>query len=538
MTLKGLLPVYTLILMLMLGCARTEQAGLLIYGGTVYPTADSARAVEALAVKDGKVLATGTEEELRKVYRFDKEINLNGAFAYPGFMDAHSHFIGLAEYYLECDLFGTTSPADVLDRLVSWAKEHPKGWVVGRGWDQNDWPEQQYPAAAMLDSLFPERPVYLVRVDGHAAWVNGAVKKTFGITAGMNVPGGEVLTDGGILLDGALDLVEVPDPAPDDLLEALKKAESFCYSLGLTGIADCGLSPAELRFLRTSYAEGALSIPLYAMASDDDSCLVYLKKHAPLAEGNFTLRAMKAYADGALGSRGALLLEPYTDRHEHYGLPVRSKEWIENRASEIAELNLQLCVHAIGDSANREVLHIMEAYPNRRWRIEHAQVVHPDDRSLFGSAGIIPSVQPTHATSDAPWAADRLGERIGRGYSYQSLLQAAGLLALGTDFPIEHPDPGMTFYAAVERKNGNGLPPGGFLPSEALTRSQALRGMTEWVAWSQFEEKRKGTLLPGREANLTVLTHDLFSAPAQELVNNPVKMTILQGVVKYPVSDN
>lgn len=524
-----------LLTMVLAGCSQPIPADLLIFGGTIYTHPDSA-AVEALVVHEGKVVGRGMEASMRQKFTADRELNLEGATALPGFIDAHSHFIGLAKFFMEVDLVGATSEEEVIERISTWAEQHPTGWIIGRGWDQNLWTSKSYPTAEKLNAAFPNRPVYLVRVDGHAAWVNQALINTLQLDQSRPIAGGEILNNGAIWVDGAKDLMVLPQADSTLLLDALRQAEAFCFSLGLTGVADCGLEPTDLEYLRNAYSNKLLSIPVYAMSSDDSLSYAYLLKYAPLETNGLTLRCMKMYADGALGSRGALLLAPYSDREGHFGLPVRDLAFMEKRARQIKRAGLQLAVHAIGDSANRNVLNTMakHAAPDLRWRVEHAQITHPADRSIFGSAKILPSVQPTHATSDAPWVPARLSEhRLDRAYAYKSLLDAAGVLPLGTDFPVEHPDPLRTFYSAVYRQpltNGNQE---AFLAAEALTPAEALKGMTLWAAYAQFEENKKGLLGLGYEANLTVVSVDPLTANQEELQKNEVKFTILGGQVVY-----
>lgn len=532
---KTILHSLLLLTLLLTGCSKPTPADLLIYGGSIYTHPDSA-AVEALIIHEGKVLAYGSETAMRQQFVATDELNLDGATALPGFLDAHSHFLGLARFFLEVDLMGAQSEEEAINRIATWANQYPEGWIIGRGWDQNLWNTKTYPTAEKLNALFPDRPIYLVRVDGHAAWVNQALIKALQLNPNAPVAGGEILNHGAIWVDGAKDLITPPRPDSTLLLNALRQAEAFCFSLGLTGVADCGLEPADLVYLHAAYQQKLLSLPVYAMASDDSASYSYLLEHAPVATNGFTLRCMKMYADGALGSRGALLLEPYQDREGHFGLPVRDLAFMEKRARQMKNAGLQLAVHAIGDSANRNVLNTLARYaePNLRWRIEHAQVTHPDDRQVFGSAKILPSVQPTHATSDAPWVPARLGDhRLNRAYAYKSLLDVAGVLPLGTDFPVEHPDPLRTFYSAVFREPLANQTQGKFMAQEALSREEALKGMTLWAAYAQFEENKKGLLGLGYEANITVLTKNPLTTTQEELQQNEVKFTILGGQVVY-----
>lgn len=530
-----------------MSCRGQQAVDLIIHHAVIY-TVDTAFSVhEAIAVKDGKVVRTGTEEEIIGTYKADSVLDAGGKYLYPGFIDAHAHFYGLGQSLQSADLTGTRSWEEVLERLLQFAGEHPDGWLRGRGWDQNDWPVKEFPDRRQLDSLFPGRPVYLERIDGHAAIANETALKASGLKPGEKISGGDAVTGNGrltgVLIDNAMARVEttIPEPSRKQIEQALSGAEEHCFSLGLTSVTDCGLHPRLVALIDSLQKSRALKIRLYAMLSDGEAGYRYLAEKGPLKTERLNVRSVKLYADGALGSRGACLLQPYHDRPGHSGFLLNTRDHFEQRARELYGKGFQVCTHAIGDSANREILDIYARIlggPNdRRWRIEHAQVVHPDDIGTFGAYDIIPSVQPTHATSDMYWAGDRLGpERLKSAYTYRSLLEQNGWIPLGTDFPVEEVNPMLTFYAAVFRKDAEGYPEEGFQPAQALTREQALRGMTIWAARSCFEENEKGSLEPGKWADMILMDTDLMKAGEQAILQAKVATTFIGGEKVYTAS--
>jgi predicted amidohydrolase YtcJ len=381
-----------------------------------------------------------------------------------------------------------------------------------------------------LDSLFPDKPVLLQRIDGHAAVANEAALDLADIGVGAEIPGGKVYSENGratgYLLDAAVERVleHFPEPGPEQKANALKKAEEACFEEGLTTVSDAGLSRSEIELIDSLQKNGELHIRIHAMVNADSADIVHYLERGPYRTPRLTVNSFKFYMDGALGSRGALLLEPYSDVTEslEYGVQKRSKEEFRRWAERIEASSFQMATHCIGDSANRLVLDVysdlLEPGNDRRWRIEHAQVVHPDDVGTFGEYSIIPSVQTTHATSDMKWAESRLGpDRLEHAYIYKDLLEQNGLLALGTDFPVEDIDPMETFYAAVARKNEEGEPEGGFMRDQALSREDALRGMTIWGALAAREEQSRGTLEKGKMADFTITKADLEEVPMERI---------------------
>ena len=525
---------------LLFSCSSKEKVDLLVYNAVVY-TVDSAFTItEAIAVKDGKIAATGTTDALKKTYRAAKEVDAQGKALYPGLIDAHTHFYRYALGLNSVNLVGTGSWQEILDKLQAFALRHPQGWLIGRGWDQNDWAVKEFPTKEKLDQLFTDRPVMLTRIHGHAAIANKKALGMAGIQAGMQLTGGVIETKGaeltGILIDNAVGLVasKIPDPSAANIKASLMTAQQNCFAAGLTTVDDCGLGYQQALFMDSLQKTGELKMRVYAMLSDARPNYDYLFAKGQVKTDRMNIRAFKVYADGALGSRGACLLEPYSDRPGQQGFLLSSQAHFDSVAHIIFENGFQMCTHAIGDSGNRTILNTYAKYlkgeNTRRWRIEHAQVINEKDFTLFDVYDIIPSVQPTHATSDMYWAADRLGARRVKGaYAYKHLLAQNGWIPLGTDFPVEDISPLKTFYAATIRKDAKGWPAGGYQMENALTRTEALQGMTIWAARSNFEEAEKGSLEKGKFADFILLDHDLLKAGEATILQTKVLATYVNG---------
>lgn len=525
-------------------CTSSKDADLIVYNAKVYTVDDQFAITEAFAVKDGKILELGTSEQIRKAYRGAEELDAAGKAVYPGFIDGHSHFLLYGEGLQQVDLTGTISWKEVLAKLTVFAQKNKDGWIIGNGWDQNDWEEKNFPTNQELNKLFRERPVFLSRIDGHAAIVNDAAIKEAGLKPRTSLTGGEVeMLNGkltGILIDNAIDLVakKIPASSTAHYTKALLDAQRNCFAVGLTSVTDCGLDHQAVDLIDSLQKAGNLKMRMYVMLSDKPANYEYAFKKGMYKTDGLNVRSFKVFADGALGSRGACLLRPYADKHDHRGFLLSDKKHFREVAEKIYSKGFQMCTHAIGDSANREILNVygevLKGKNDKRWRIEHAQVISPEDFSRFAQYSVIPSVQSTHATSDMYWAGDRLGaDRLKGAYAYQDLLKQNGWLVLGTDFPVEKIDPLNTFYAAVVRKDAKGYPAAGFQIENALSREDALRGMTIWAAKGNFEESEKGSLEPGKFADFVIMDLDLMKVKAEELLKGRVLTTYLNGEKVY-----
>ena len=528
--------------LLMNSCAyKHTQADLVVRNARIVSMDGAGTEYTAMAIKDGRILELGAEYQIINRYRAKEVLDAGTRMVYPGFIDGHAHFLGHGLNKLKVDLSGAESWSEVLRRTAAYAQAHPgNGWILGRGWDQHLWPDQANPTNDSMNILFPDRPVLLQRVDGHAAVVNQEALTSAGLHAGSTVLGGLLeKRDGqltGLLLDNAVSVFQQVFNDVDEATkrDALLDAQRDCFAAGLTMVCDAGLDAGTIELIKRMHAEGTLKIRLYAMLTDDS---LNLQRYAqgPFISDRLVVRAVKCYADGALGSRGALLLKPYSDDPAAgHGLQLASREHFLQVAKWCKDKGFQMATHCIGDSANRLLLgvydEVLHGTNDLRWRIEPAQCLDPADLPLFGRNNIIPSVQPVHATSDMGWAIDRLGsERLEHAYAWKRLMQQSGLLALGTDFPVEAIDPLATFRAAVIRKNAQGEPPEGFQMRDALTRTEALRGLTIWNALATFTEQDLGSLEVGKSADFVVVDRDLEQVSEEQLAKARVKATYVNG---------
>jgi predicted amidohydrolase YtcJ len=536
-----------------------EPVDLIIHNATIYAVDSAFSIYEAMAVKGGRIVSLNSSREILANYDASKTIDAHKKPVYPGFIDAHCHFMSYGIQLGRINLVGTKSLNEVVDRVqrsaqkklpnieagnisVSEKKEN-HAWLVGRGWDQNDWENKSMPSNKKLDSLFPDRPVFLTRIDGHAALVNSKALTLAGVNSKTRINGGEIVVSNnkptGLLVDNAVDLVRrlIPSAGNEDKKGALLNAQNNCLEMGLTTLDDAGLMKDEIDMIDSLQKNGKLKIRIYAMLADSLPNYEYYLEKGPYKTDRLNVRSFKFYADGALGSRGACLFKEYADKPGWKGFLLNSKAHFTKYAALMDARGFQMNTHCIGDSALNLVMNIYSRYcnekPQHRWRIEHAQVFTGEDFKNF-SSDIIPSVQPTHATSDMYWAETRLGkERLKNAYAYQMLVEAAGMIALGTDFPVEDISPFKTFYAAVARKDSAGFPPGGFQIENALTRKQTLRGMTIWAAYANFEEKEKGSLEPGKFADFVVLDHDIMKCEINEVPETRVLATYIDGEAVY-----
>ena len=529
---------YAIAMALFCSCAQKQHVDLIITNANIYTVNESFEKAQAIAINNGKFLAVGSSKEINKNYKTSKKINVEGKTIIPGLIDAHCHFYGLGLSMQKVDLSGTKSYDEVIEKIKDFQKEKNSDFILGRGWDQNDWDIKEFPRKNRLDKLFPNTPLAVRRVDGHALLVNQAALDLAGVDNSTEVQGGEIIKINGkitgVLIDNAMDLVEniIPKVTKTESIKALKDAEKKCFELGLTTVDDAGLNKEIIDLIDSLQEVGELKMRIYAMVRASEKNLIYYISHGIFKSDRLNVRSFKIYADGALGSRGAVLAKSYSDREDHYGAMVTSLENIERIAKHIGNSNFQMNTHAIGDSANSYTLgiyaQVLKSQTDRRWRIEHAQVINAGDFDYF--TDIIPSVQPTHATSDMYWVEDRLGsERIKGAYAYKKLLNANGKIALGTDFPVEKVNPMLTFYAAVGRKDLNDQPEGGFQPENKLSKEEALRGMTIWAAYANFEEKEKGSIEVGKFADFIILDQNLMEAEIAETPKIKVLNTYIDG---------
>jgi predicted amidohydrolase YtcJ len=543
-----LLPiVYCLLFIAFSSCKFRQKISLLVHHAKIYTVNEKFTTTEAMAIRDGKIIALGTNDEIMKAYEGEEELNAQGKTIYPGFIDAHAHFVNYGFSLQQVDLTGTKSWQECIEKVKAFIKNkniQTGAWVQGRGWDQNDWEVKEFPNKDLLDVNFPNNPIALVRIDGHALIANEKAMQLANVKPGQTLQGGTVemvnakLT--GIFIDNAEDLIvaAIPGASKQQFITALKEAQQNCFAVGLTTIQDCGLNKYAIDIIDTLQQEGVLQMKLNVMLSDDSANYAYYLKTGPYKTERLNVNGFKLYADGALGSRGACLLQPYSDKPGWRGFTLKDRAYFEKIIPLIYNSTFQANTHAIGDSGNRMILqvyaNILKGKNDRRWRIEHAQVVNENDFNLFGNYNIIPSVQPTHATSDMYWANKRLGnERVKGAYAYKKLLQQNGWMPLGTDFPVEGISPFKTFFAAVARQDGKGFPAGGYQTENALTREQTLRGITIWAAKAAFEEKEKGSLEIGKAADFIVLDKDLITCDIADVLKTSINEMFINGKRVY-----
>jgi predicted amidohydrolase YtcJ len=522
------------------------KVDLIVHNAKVYTVDSAFSKQQAFAVADGKFVAVGNSVEILNTYAADQLIDADGKAIYPGFIDGHCHFMGYGENLIRyAELAGSKSFGEVIERLKLHDSVNESEWLLGRGWDQNLWQDKQFPDNALLEEHFPGKKIFLIRIDGHAALASKAALEAAGIAGKTTIEGGEVQLrkDGspsGILVDKADEPVKalIPLLTEPEQIKALLAAQDSCFSKGLSGVVDAGLPLSKIRLIDRLQKEGSLKMKINAMLDPDDITLDYFMPKGPQFSERLSVSAVKLYADGALGSRGAWLLEPYHDDQHKSGMKLFSDDFYENICKRAYDNGFQVNTHAIGDAANRYVLNLyskfLPEHNNRRWRIEHAQIVHPDDFEMFGRYNIIPSIQSTHATSDMLWVPDRIGnERIKGAYAQQMLLNENGWLINGTDFPIEDIDPLKTFYSAVFRKNSQGIPAEGFQMENALSRADALRSITIWPAMGIFEENVKGSIEIGKAADFVMLDTDILVADEDQIIDAKVIKLAVFGELVY-----
>jgi hypothetical protein len=537
------------IVILLLGLAAAplpaQMADWLVENGVIYTGNPKLPKARALAVRGDRIVAVGDDLSGLAGPRTSRT-NLQGAAVLPGLIDAHAHMRGLGGLLESRDLRFVPTVAAIAAYVAELAASRPKGeWVTARNWDQTNW-GGALPTASDLDKAAPDHPVYLTRVDGHAAWVNSAALRAAGLTAKTpDPPGGKIIRDAqgnpaGVLIDRAMGLVrsKIPPASFEQIKRQLELAAKECARLGLTGVHDAGVSREDLRAYRELIAENRFPLRVYAMIGGDGALWrEYLARGIETGD-KLTVRSIKLYADGALGSRGAALWQDYSDEKGNTGLLMTTKEAIEQVARDAAAKGFQVCTHAIGDRANRIVL---DAYAaalggrnDKRFRVEHAQVISLPDFKLFEDYSVIASIQATHATSDMRWIAQRIGpDRVAGAYAWQRFLKLGVPVANGSDFPVEEPNPMLGLYASVTRQDLKGQPPGGWTPEQRMSRAEALHSFTLGAAYAAFEEKTKGTIEPGKLADFIVLDRDVMTVEASRIPTAKVRMTVLGGRIVH-----
>ena len=518
---------------------------LIIYNGNIYTVNEEFKVSNALVIKDGVFYEIGTNDIINK-YNSKEIIDLNGSTVLPGLIDAHCHFYGLGLNQQVIDLVGTQSFKEVLSRLESNSNIN-NSVIKGRGWDQNDWKVKKFPEKSELDRLYPDIPVVLERIDGHAYLVNQKALDLAKITNDTKSSNGTIIKMNGkitgVLVDGPMSLIDniLPELSIYEKEQALLNAQKICFKNGLTTVDDAGLSKEIILLIDSLHKKKELKIRIYAMISNSKNNLDYFLEKGPIKTPQLNVSSVKVYGDGALGSRGATLKKPYHDDPNNYGKLITNPDDLKKLASRIAKANFQMNTHAIGDSTVKLLIDtyskVLEKKKDPRWRIEHSQIIDLEDMKGFNNK-ILPSVQPTHATSDMYWAEDRVGpNRINGAYSYKALLNRSKVIGLGTDFPVEKVNPFHTFYAAISRKDLSGYPKNGFESNNALSREETLKGMTIWAAYLNFEEKEKGSIEKGKLADFIIIDRDIMRVKIDQTYKTKVLKTFVSGDLVYSVQE-
>lgn len=512
---------YFILLLTMFSCSKTK-VDLVVYNANVYTVDNQFSKAQAFAIQDGKFVAVGSDRDILRRYDAVKTLDAQGQNIYPGFIDGHCHFVGYGETKVRyADLNGCQSFEEVLERLEKHNENNDSEWLLGRGWDQNLWELKEFPENTELNKRFPNKKVLITRVDGHAVLVSDNVLKIIGLKGSPQ----------GLLIDNDADKAKAIVPPLDNAqrIKALKIAQRDCFAHGLTGVTDAGLDIKSIALIDSLQQAGALQMKVNAMINPDDETMDYFMKFGVIEKERLTIRSVKIYADGALGSRGARLLEPYTDDPDNQGLIVENEAFYDHVCEKAYDAGYQVCCHAIGDGGVHMILNeyakFLKGENDLRWRIEHSQVVDAQDVKLYKEYSVIPSIQATHCTSDMPWAEDRLGsERVKNAYAYKTLLDQNGWLVNGTDFPIEHISPLKTFYSSVARK---------YLTDNKLSHEEALRSMTIWAAKGYFAEGRTGSIEIGKEADFVILSDDIMTIADEKIPEVKVMNTFINGEMVY-----
>ncbi len=532
---------YILITLSILNFSCNNEVDLIIVNSEIYTANENNQIAKSIAVKDGKIIEVSSENLVSK-YKANEILDANGKTILPGFIDSHCHFYNLGLDQQVVDLRGTTSFEEIIERLIASDLNNESDLILGRGWDQNDWDNKQFPVNTELNKVFKNKLVVLERIDGHAYIVNDNALELAGIDQNTLVRGGLVLLKDnkptGVLIDAPMSMVDkvLPEKSIREKVNALKQAQEISFSYGLTTVSDAGLSTEIINVIDSLHKSEELKIKIYAMVSVSKKNIQRLKKTGIIKTPKLNVRSFKVYGDGALGSRGAALKKPYCDDPHNYGFLRTDIKDLKYYANEIAGMGFQMNTHAIGDSTVsvllKEYQKVLNDIEDPRWRIEHSQVVDLNEFELYNDK-ILPSVQPTHATSDMYWAYDRLGKRIDGAYAFKDLLSQSKRIALGTDFPVEKVNPFHTFYSSIERKDLNGYPENGFQIENALTREETLKGMTIWGAYFNFEEDEKGTIEKGKSADFIIIDQNIMKIEADKIPYTKVLKTFVDGELVF-----
>ena len=530
-----------LILLLPLFISCAEKVDLIVYNAEVFTSNDASPLATSFAVKDGQFIYVGDDSAISK-YSSSNIINAEGLPVYPGFIDSHAHFYGLGFSNAQADLNGTNSFDEIVEKVIEFDKVNNKKFIIGRGWDQNDWKVKSLPTNKLLNQAFPDKPVVLERIDGHAYIVNDFALNLAGINNSSKIDGGEFIKLNGkltgVLVDNSMQLIDdiIPEPTEEESIQALLSAQEMAFENGLTTVSEAGISRKQIELIDSLQKSGILKIKIYAMIENGPDVDYYISQ-GPYKTDRLNVRSIKVLADGALGSRGASMIDEYSDKKGYYGLMITPADSIKSLAFKLAGTGFQLNTHAIGDNANRVVLNAyrdaLYNYRDPRWRVEHAQILKEEDIELFNQK-IIPSVQPTHATSDMYWLYDRIGKkRAKHAYAYQDLLEKSTVIAFGTDFPVEDINPIMTFYSATVRKDKDGYPEDGFQTENMINRADALYAMTIFGAYANFEENEKGSIEVGKDADFIILDNDILRSSEASIPNTKVVATFVNGELVF-----
>jgi predicted amidohydrolase YtcJ len=531
-----------LLFLILVFTSCSEQVDLIVYNAEIYTVDNNNNKATSFAVKDGKFIYVG-DDSVTSNYSSSNIINAEGLPVYPGFIDSHAHFYNLGFFNDQVNLKETKSFQEVLKRVIEYNNSNEKDFIIGRGWDQNDWENKSFPTNKLLNEEFPDKAIVLRRIDGHAYLVNDFALNLAGIDKSSNVDGGEFVKSNGkltgVLIDNAMRLIDdiIPAPTKEESIKALISAQEIAFENGLTTIAEAGISREQIELIDSLQKTGVLKIKIYAMIENNLEDVDYYLNQGPYKTDKLNVRSVKVYADGALGSRGASMIEDYSDRRGYKGIIRTPIDSIKNLAFKLSGTKFQMNTHAIGDNANRIVLEAygdaLFNYRDPRWRVEHAQVINENDIDLFNQK-IIPSVQPTHATSDMYWLYDRVGKkRANLAYAYKELLTRSKVIAFGTDFPVEDISPIMTFYSAVARKDINGYPSEGFQMENSINRGDALYAMTIHGAYANFEENEKGSIEVGKSADFIILDNDIVRSAENRIPLTNIVATFIDGELVF-----